>query len=212
MNIAVQAAGALTATLSLTEAAEAVAKGETTAVELTVGGARRHRGRRRARQLLHLARRRAGAGDGRRGLDKVPLARRGKLHGVPLAHKDMYYEAGKLSTCGSKIRRRCSGRAIPPTVIERLEAQGSFSLGRAQHGRVRARTPPATTSITAIATIPGARLLPRRLLVRLGRGGGGALRLCGARLRYRRLDPPAGLALRRHRHQGHADPRLARMA
>ena len=28
----------------------------------------------------------------------------GPLHGVPLAHKDMYYQTGKLSTCGSKIR------------------------------------------------------------------------------------------------------------
>ncbi|MDP7641443.1 MAG: amidase family protein, partial [Alphaproteobacteria bacterium] len=29
---------------------------------------------------------------------------RGPLHGVPLAHKDMYYRAGKRTTCGSKIR------------------------------------------------------------------------------------------------------------
>jgi len=29
----------------------------------------------------------------------------GALHGVPLAHKDMYYETGKVCTCGSKIRR-----------------------------------------------------------------------------------------------------------
>src|SRR6188472_1411164 len=29
----------------------------------------------------------------------------GPLHGVPLAHKDMYYDAGKVTTCGSKIRR-----------------------------------------------------------------------------------------------------------
>ena len=29
----------------------------------------------------------------------------GVLHGVPLAHKDMYYEAGKVVTCGSLIRR-----------------------------------------------------------------------------------------------------------
>jgi Asp-tRNA(Asn)/Glu-tRNA(Gln) amidotransferase A subunit family amidase len=32
--------------------------------------------------------------------------RRGALHGVPLAHKDMYYDAGKVVTCGSKIRAR----------------------------------------------------------------------------------------------------------
>ena len=29
----------------------------------------------------------------------------GPLHGVPLAHKDMYYQAGRVSTCGSMIRR-----------------------------------------------------------------------------------------------------------
>src|ERR1700716_4333156 len=31
----------------------------------------------------------------------------GALHGVPLAHKDMYYDAGRVVTCGSKIRRNC---------------------------------------------------------------------------------------------------------
>ena len=30
----------------------------------------------------------------------------GALHGVPLAHKDMYYDEGKVVTCGSKIRKR----------------------------------------------------------------------------------------------------------
>lgn len=29
----------------------------------------------------------------------------GPLHGVPMAHKDMYYRAGEISTCGSKILR-----------------------------------------------------------------------------------------------------------
>src|SRR3954447_18297639 len=30
---------------------------------------------------------------------------RAPLLGMPLAHKDMYYDAGKVVTCGSKIRR-----------------------------------------------------------------------------------------------------------
>ena len=38
-------------------------------------------------------------------------ARRGRfhgpLHGVPLAHKDMYYRQGRIATCGSKLRRDC---------------------------------------------------------------------------------------------------------
>src|SRR5260370_22923496 len=29
---------------------------------------------------------------------------RGPLHGVPLAHKDMYYRRGKIFSAGSKIR------------------------------------------------------------------------------------------------------------
>ena len=29
----------------------------------------------------------------------------GPLAGIPLAHKDMYYRKGKVSTCGSKIRK-----------------------------------------------------------------------------------------------------------
>ena len=30
---------------------------------------------------------------------------KGPLHGVPLAHKDMYYVKGKVSECGSKVRK-----------------------------------------------------------------------------------------------------------
>ena len=52
---------------------------------------------------------------------------RGKLHGLPLAHKDMYYQAGRLSTCGSKIR----GAFRPDytaTVIDRMAAEGAYSF------------------------------------------------------------------------------------
>ena len=53
---------------------------------------------------------------------------KGPLHGVPLAHKDMYYSKGKLAECGSKIRK---GWIAPTTAtaIEKLEAAGSFRLG-----------------------------------------------------------------------------------
>jgi aspartyl-tRNA(Asn)/glutamyl-tRNA(Gln) amidotransferase subunit A len=53
---------------------------------------------------------------------------KGPLHGVPLAHKDMYYSTGKLAECGSKIRK---GWIAPTTAtaIEKLEAAGSFRLG-----------------------------------------------------------------------------------
>ncbi len=58
-------------------------------------------------------------------------ARGGALHGVPLAHKDMYYEAGKVVTCGSLIRRHF----VPPstaTALQRLKDAGTIRLGSLQ--------------------------------------------------------------------------------
>ena len=52
----------------------------------------------------------------------------GPLHGVPLAHKDMFYRAGVACTCGSKIRRDF----VPDrtaTVLRRLDAAGALDIG-----------------------------------------------------------------------------------
>lgn len=56
---------------------------------------------------------------------------RGALHGVPLAHKDMYYEAGKISTCGSKIRRDFVA-STTSTALKRLQDAGTVRLGTLQ--------------------------------------------------------------------------------
>lgn len=53
---------------------------------------------------------------------------KGPLHGVPLAHKDMYYRKGHVSTCGSKIRRNYVP-AVTATVLRRLEDAGALYLG-----------------------------------------------------------------------------------
>ncbi len=53
---------------------------------------------------------------------------RGPLHGVPLAHKDMFYRAGKPCTCGSPIRRDFRPERTA-TVLERLDAAGAVTLG-----------------------------------------------------------------------------------
>ncbi|MCA3104733.1 MAG: amidase [Rhodocyclaceae bacterium] len=52
----------------------------------------------------------------------------GPLHGVPLAHKDMYYRAGKVATCGSRIRRDWVA-PVTSTALARLDAAGSINLG-----------------------------------------------------------------------------------
>ncbi|WP_024512776.1 Asp-tRNA(Asn)/Glu-tRNA(Gln) amidotransferase GatCAB subunit A [Bradyrhizobium sp. ARR65] len=57
--------------------------------------------------------------------------RRGVLHGVPLAHKDMYYEAGKVVTCGSPIRRDFVATSTS-TALQRLNDAGAIRLGSLQ--------------------------------------------------------------------------------
>ncbi len=56
---------------------------------------------------------------------------RGPLHGVPLAHKDMYYDAGKVVTCGSLIRRDFVATSTS-TALQRLKNAGSIRLGSLQ--------------------------------------------------------------------------------
>jgi aspartyl-tRNA(Asn)/glutamyl-tRNA(Gln) amidotransferase subunit A len=55
----------------------------------------------------------------------------GALHGVPLAHKDMYYDAGKIVTCGSKIRREFVATSTS-TALQRLKDAGTIRLGSLQ--------------------------------------------------------------------------------
>lgn len=52
----------------------------------------------------------------------------GPLHGVPLAHKDMFYMDGKHAACGSLIRREFRAD-YTATVLERLEGAGAINLG-----------------------------------------------------------------------------------
>lgn len=93
----------------------------------------------------------AAADDADRALAKG--SSRGVLHGVPLAHKDMYYDAGKVVTCGSKIRRDFVATTTA-TALQRLKDAARF-------GSARCRWPnshmgrPAITRISALSTTPG---------------------------------------------------------
>jgi aspartyl-tRNA(Asn)/glutamyl-tRNA(Gln) amidotransferase subunit A len=71
------------------------------------------------------ARRSAGEADRRlaRG-DRV-----GRLHGVPLAHKDVFDRAGKSTSCGSKIRAHHIASSTAD-VLQRLDRAGAIDLGR----------------------------------------------------------------------------------
>src|ERR1044072_5423600 len=114
---------------------------------------------------------------------------KGPLHGVPVAHKDMYYSKGKLAECGSKIRKGWVEPATA-TAVERLEAAGSFRLGalnmvefaygptrhkvhthNAGNPRDRSRIPGGSSSGSGSAV--GARLVP----MALGSDTGGSIRM-----------------------------------
>ena len=53
---------------------------------------------------------------------------RGPLHGVPLAHKDMYYRKGLVSTCGSKIRQAWVA-PVTAAALEQLDIAGAIQVG-----------------------------------------------------------------------------------
>lgn len=53
---------------------------------------------------------------------------KGSLAGIPLAHKDMFYRAGKVSNCGSKIRKGWVAQETS-AALERLDAAGALDIG-----------------------------------------------------------------------------------
>ena len=115
--------------LTLIHASDAVRKGETTSVALTKAALEAFKvGDTTVNASIALDPEEAL--ETAEGLDKLRKVGRllGPLHGVPLAHKDMYYRAGKPCTCGSKIRR-VFRPAYTATAIKRLEEAGSITVG-----------------------------------------------------------------------------------
>jgi len=115
---------------SLTETADAIAAGRTTArdvVEACLDRIGRIDG------TLNCFVEVDGAG-ARAAADAADAAQRqgrtlGPLHGVPMAHKDMYYRQGKVSACGSKLR--ADWRApFTATALQRLDQAGALDIGR----------------------------------------------------------------------------------
>jgi aspartyl-tRNA(Asn)/glutamyl-tRNA(Gln) amidotransferase subunit A len=117
---------------------------------------------------------------------------RGPLHGVPLAHKDMFYRAGKLCTCGSLIRRDWRPD-VTCTLLERLDAAGAITVGRLNmnefatgpHGLNQhtghCRNPWNPAHITGGSSSgSGAAVAARQVFGALGSDTGGSVRLPAA--------------------------------
>jgi aspartyl-tRNA(Asn)/glutamyl-tRNA(Gln) amidotransferase subunit A len=119
------------------------------------------------------------------------LARRGPkgpLHGVPLAHKDMYYSAGLPAGCGSKVREGFIA-PVTSTAVVRLEAAGSFRLG-ALHMAEFAYGPTGHNSYLGPACNPWD---PSRITGGSSSGSGAAV---GARLVHAALGSDTGGSIR----------------
>ena len=113
----------------------------------------------------------------------------GALHGVPLAHKDMYYDKGHVVTCGSKIRRDFVATTTS-TALQRLRDAGTVRLGSLQmvefaygptghnvhHGAVH--NPFAIDHITGGSSSgSGSAVAARLTFAALGSDTGGSIRM-----------------------------------
>ena len=115
--------------LSMVEAADAVKRGEVTSVALVEACLARiaaHGGQVNA--VIRLDK--AEALEAAAAVDKARAsgAVLGPLAGVPMMHKDMYYRAGKVSSCGSKIRGDFRPK-VTATVLRRLDDAGAIDMG-----------------------------------------------------------------------------------
>lgn len=130
---------------------------------------------------------------------------RGPLHGVPVAHKDMYYRVGKVSGCGSKIRQDFVPSATSP-LVERLEAAGAITLGRLHMAEFamgptghnahlgRCCNPWDESRITGGSSSgSGAAVAARLVFAALGSDTGGSIRLPAAICGVVGLKPTQGL-------------------
>lgn len=114
---------------SLTDAADAVAAGDISSRELTEACLNRIEAWQPVTNaFIHVeaevALAMADAADAARARGEAL----GPLAGVPLAHKDMFYRAGMLATCGSKIRKDFRPD-YTATVMDRLDGAGAVYLG-----------------------------------------------------------------------------------
>lgn len=114
---------------SLVDAAAALRAGVITSSELTQAALTRARAiNPLVNAFVRLDEERAMAAAGRADDERAKGRILGPLHGVPLAHKDMFYRRGEVSTCGSAVRRDWRA-AQTAAVLERLDSAGAIQIG-----------------------------------------------------------------------------------
>lgn len=178
------------AALSLAEAAEKIAGKEISSVEATEAALDRiGRFGEQLHAIVHCDGEGALAAAKRADADLAAGNVRGPLHGVPLAHKDMYYRAGWTAACGSNILADFVPD-VTSTAIARLDAAGAldiarlnmveFAFGPTGHNDVvgTPRNPWNTEYITGGSSSgSGAAVAGRLVYGALGSDTGGSIRL-----------------------------------
>jgi aspartyl-tRNA(Asn)/glutamyl-tRNA(Gln) amidotransferase subunit A len=133
---------------------------------------------------------------------------RGPLHGVPMAHKDMFYRKGNVSTCGSKICARMIADRTA-TVHERLDTAGAVYLGGLNMSEFAAgptghneyfghcRNPWNSAHVSGGSSSgSGAAVAARLVFGSMGSDTGGSIRLPAAMCGVVGLKPTYGLISR----------------
>ena len=130
--------------------------------------------------------------------DLASGTRRGPLHGVPLAYKDLFHVVGLPTSCGTKTAEYFRSDH-DSTAVARLTAAGAVTLGKLNMTEL-ALGPFGDNPHHGNVDNPWkAGLHLGRLLERLGRRRGRPAGLRRAGLRHGRLDPPARGLLRHRR-------------
>lgn len=187
---------------SLVEAADAIAARRISAVELTSHCIARACTWQPVTNAF-IALRADEAMQAARAADAAPPPH-GPLHGVPLAHKDMYYRQGRVSTCGSVIRKDWVA-ATTATALMRLDRAGAIDLGTLNMAEWAggatghnihfgdACNPHAPAHITGGSSSgTGAAIACRAIFAGLGSDTGGSIRLPAAACGVAGIKPTNG--------------------
>jgi aspartyl-tRNA(Asn)/glutamyl-tRNA(Gln) amidotransferase subunit A len=114
--------------MSLAEASLALDRGEVNALELMDAIIdRAARLNPRINAFLRIDAEGARTAARRADAERASGQRRGPLHGVPMAHKDMFYRSGAVSSCGSNVK--LPPATVTATVLQRLDAAGAVQFG-----------------------------------------------------------------------------------
>ena len=157
--------------------------------------------------------RRAAQVDASLALGNAARTRELPLLGVPFAVKNLFDVAGLTTLAGSKIERESrAGARRRDAGAPARELPARCWSARSTWTSTPTASPPRTAMSARRRNPHDLDAHRRRLLRRLGRGGGGRAGAADAGLRHQRLDPRAGLAVRRVRAQADLRPAAAHRA